>query len=216
MNVLIKSSARTGSHMLYDMFCAMGYDGYHTSWFFRDIDSQNRPRLASVSGEPNEEYLLHGLDGIVVHDHTNWVPNDPENWWIIYTKRCDVIAQALSQALAEHVKEYYVDGGVIGYTDKEYPPFEVDLFSILGKCKHRELWEKNLDRVFLDNNWRFRDVLTFESLVSKNPIDICFYLGLPSTDLPNDYTWETQKSPRNTRDMIINYDAAYDFCKRNL
>tara|TARA_S200002703_G_scaffold25829_1_gene22196 strand:+ start:750 stop:1388 length:639 start_codon:yes stop_codon:yes gene_type:complete len=212
MNILIKSSARTGSHMLYDMFCAMGYKGYHTSWFYRDIDCMNRPRLAHKKG-----YLESGQHNIVVHDHTNWVPDNPEEWWLIYSQRCDIIAQSLSEELAAHIKEYHPDDGALGYSETEYKPFTVPIFSLLGKCKHRQQWNYNLDRVFTEHNWLHRDVLVYESLVNKTPRDVIKFLGMSTLHrLPDDYTWDSQKSPRSTREMILNYDEAYEFCRRNM
>lgn len=204
--------------MIYNMFRSMGFRGYPTKAYPHDIDSENRPRLNILNDKNEYRYLDKELDNIVVHDHTFWVPDDPENWWLIYSTRVDIIAQSLSEALANRISEYHAyRGKPKSYTDIEYEPFEVDSHAILGKCKYRQTWNKNLDRIFSDYNWFARDVVNFETLIEKTPKQLLDFLGNVSPDLlPDDYSWASQKSPRITRDMITNYDLVYNSCKREI
>ena len=205
--------------MFYDLCKHMGLTGHHISWFFKEVDHLNRPLLASEESLVHSgKYLDHSADNIVVHDHTNWVPNDPENWILIYTKRLDVVAQALDEVWAAHTKEY-VASGALPYTDKVFEPITVDMWAVLGKCMHREKWDSDLTDLYLNNVWKQSDVLYYESFSKQTPEYMSSYLGLampcnePNTE---PYTWDTQKSPRRPEDYILNYDETYKFCWEKL
>jgi len=209
---LIKSSARTGSHLLYFYLVSTGMTGYHTDWQIYDnrrgrLDKHNRPLLT------NGTYLNYQNDNVVIHDHTNWLPSDTENWHIIYTKRLDTIKQTISLKWAEHISEFVENNSLKhSYTNKTYEPIELDLEATLHHyIWHTGTWDRNLDKVFLQGNWKKADILYLETFLKKTPETVAAYLGIPQID----FSWDSQKNPRDVEKYIINYSEVYDFLEQH-
>lgn len=211
---LVKTSARTGSHLLYSYLMSTGLTGYHTDFQMYEghrgrLDKHNRPLLT------NGTYLNYQNDNVVIHDHTNWLPSDTENWHIIYTKRLDTIKQTISFLWAEHTSEYVAAGVAnknYSYTNKIYEPIELDLETTLQRHTFRtRTWERDLEKTFLQGNWKKADILYLETFLKKTPQTVAAYLGIPQID----FSWDSQKNPRDVEKYIINYSEVYNFLEQN-
>lgn len=203
---LIKSTTRTGSHLVYNLLESSGLRAEHVSWnLYRKHKSPPVwPFLA------NHSYLKLGPedDNIVVHDHTTWIPPDPENWNIIYTERHDKVAQTLSSIFAEKINEYLLEGlGSAAYSDKDISPFYLDPNATFKSHRKRIHYENNLMNLCKSYQWKKTYLFYFEDLIHATP-EMMSHIFQIEYDKKK-CSWDKQKNPRKAQDIILNYNELY-------
>lgn len=199
---LIKSTTRTGSHLLYSLLESSGLRAEHVSWdLYRKHSSPPVwPFLA------NHKYLKLGPEDndIVVHDHTTWIPPDPENWNVIHTTRIDKAAQTLSSIMCSKIDEYLLEGlGASTYSDKYISPFYLDPKATLKSHRKRIHYENNMKNLIDSHKWKASHLIYFEDLIQVTP-DLLAHMLQIEFD-PWQCKWKEQKNPRETQDIILNY-----------
>lgn len=199
---LIKSTTRTGSHLVFSLLEASGLRSEHV-WFIRYQEHKSPPVWPLLA---NHSHLKLGPEdnNIVVHDHTTWIPPDPENWNVIYTVRQDKSAQTLSSILAERLNEYVVEGvGVLTYSNKDITPFYLDPENTLKIHRERIHYENNMSNLLDSYNWKSCNTMSFEELIKTTPDSVASLLKIEFDK--DKCKWNEQKNPRKAQDIILNY-----------
>lgn len=199
---LIKSTTRTGSHLVFSLLEASGLRSEHV-WFSKYREHKSPPVWPILANHDNLK-LTPTDDNIVIHDHTTWIPPDSENWNIIYTERQDKAAQTLSSILAERLNEYVAEGvGVLTYSDKQITSFELDPIETIKTHRERLYYENNMKNLIASYKWKSFNIMYFEDLIISNP-DMIAHIFQIEYD-KDKCKWEEQKNPRKAQDVILNY-----------
>lgn len=204
---LIKSTTRTGSHLVFSLLEASGLRSEHV-WFTKYQEHKSPPVWPFLA---NHSYLKLGPEdnNIVVHDHTTWIPPDPENWNVIYTVRQDKSAQTLSSILAERLNEYVLEGvGGLTYSNKAITPFYLDTEKTLKVHRERIHYENNMSNLLDSYKWKSFNLMFFEDLIQTTPDVVAHILQIEYD--ASKCEWETQKNPRKAQDIILNYKELYN------
>lgn len=204
---LIKSTTRSGSHLLYNFLESSGLRAEHVSNYFykQENPSPAWPLLANHSNlrlKPED-------DNLVLHDHTTWIPPDTENWNLIYTVRADKIAQTISSVFAETIGEYLLEGlGKAVYTDTKIDPFTIDRDLVIVKHRKRQQYEQNLSKLIYSKKWKTTNLIYYEDLIQVSPEIISHMLRINYDK--EKCKWQEQKNPRSVKDYVINYNEIYE------
>lgn len=204
---LIKSTTRTGSHLVYSLLESSGLRSEHV-WFSK-YQQHKSPPVWPFLANHSDLRLKPDDDDIVVHDHTTWIPPDPENWNIVYTVRQDKAAQTLSSLFAEKLDEYVTEGvGVLTYSDKKISPFHLDLKQVVKSHWERIHYENNMKNLLDSYTWKSFNLMYFEDLIKTTPEVVSHILQI---DYDKDKCkWNEQKNPRKAQDIILNYNELYN------
>lgn len=204
---LIKSTRRTGSHLVYSLLKASGLRAEHVSWnLYR---KQKSPPVWPLLANHDNLRLSPDDDDIVVHDHTTWMPPDPENWNVIYTVREDTAAQTLSAILAWKIGEHLLEGlGASTYSDKYINPFYLDPKATLKSHRKRIHYENTMKNLVESCKWKSYNLMYFEHLIQTTP-DVVAHILQIEYDVRK-CKWEQQKNPRKAQDIILNYKELYN------
>jgi hypothetical protein len=204
---LIKSTTRTGSHLVYSLLESSGLRSEHVSWnLYRQ---QKSPPVWPLLANHDNLRLSADDNNIVVHDHTTWMPPDPENWNIVHTQRLDKAAQTLSSIFASKINEYLLDGlGGSTYSEKHITPFYLNPKDTLVSHRKRIYYENNMKNLINSRIWKSYNLMYFEDLILANPAMIAHIFQIEyDTDKCK---WSEQKNPRKAQDIIINYKELYN------
>ena len=177
--------------------------------WFRKYQQHKSPPVWPFLANHSDLRLKPDDDNIVVHDHTTWIPPDPENWNIVYTVRQDKAAQTLSSIFAEKLDEYVAEGvGVLAYSDKQISPFYLDPKYVVKSHRERIHYENNLENLLYSYKWKSFNLMYFEDLIQTTPDVVAHIL-----DIEYDVwkcKWDEQKNPRKVHDIILNYNELYN------
>ena len=207
MKWLIKSTTRTGSHLIYNLLQASGLRAEHVS--YARYQKHKSPPVYPYLANHEDLKLKAEDDNIVVHDHTTWLPPDTENWNIVYAERQDKPAQTLSSIAAGKINEYLLEGlGSSTYTDKYVSPFYLDPKATLISHRKRIHYENNLMNLCKSFQWRSSYLFYFEDLIQASP-DMIAHIFQIEYDKAQ-CNWDKQKNPRKVKDIIINYNSLYN------
>ena len=204
---LIKSTTRTVSHLVFSLLEASGLRSEHV-WFSKYREHNSPPVWPILANHDNLKLTLED-DNIVIHDHTTWIPPDPENWNIVYTVRQDKAAQTLSSLFAEKLDEYVAEGvGVLTYSDKQISPFHLDTKQVVKSHWERIHYENNMKNLLDSYTWKSFNLMYFEDLIKTTPEVVSHLLQI---DYDKDKCkWNEQKNPRKAQDIILNYNELYN------
>ena len=204
---LIKSTTRTGSHLVYSLLEASGLRAEHVS--FKLYREQSSPPVWPLLANHDNLRLSPEDDNIVVHDHTTWMPPDPENWNIVHTQRQDKAAQTLSSIFAGKINEYLLEGlGASSYSDKYITPFYLDPKATLKSHRKRIHYENNMRNLIDSRKWKSFNLMFFEDLIQTTP-DVVGHILQLEYDVWK-CKWDEQKNPRKAQDIILNYNELYN------
>ena len=196
---LIKSTTRSGSHLIYNLLVSSGLKGYHVTSNDNLFD-KNSLWLDQII---IDEKIIPTQSNVVLHDHTSWLPEDTKKWNLVYTKRKDQIAQTISSYFAGAVNEYVLEGNR-KYTNKKIEPFSISPGKILSHHKKRLAYENKLNSLVVNNKWKTNTTYYYEDLVKLSPDKVANFLNIKYDK--RICNWEEQKNPRVIKDYIKNYD----------
>lgn len=209
---LIKSTARSGSHLIYNILESSGLRAEHISNYL--YKKEENPPVWPLLANRDNLRLNPEDNNIVVHDHTTWIPPDTENWNLIYTTRLDKISQTISAAFAETIGEYLLEGlGKAVYTDTEIEPFTLSPELLLTKHRKRIQYEKKLETSIKNKKWKTYNLIYFEDLIQASP-SIISHMFRIDCDV-NKCKWQEQKNPRSVSFYVVNYDEIYNLLSQN-
>jgi hypothetical protein len=200
MNYLIKSTGRSGTHLLQGALASLGYTPY-------EVD------VLKVFSKKYESFppLKHGKifptdpDNLVIHDHSTWVPNNPEDYVVILLKRKDYAAQILSIMLSKLTGEWSPDQ----YTTKEVKPTFLDLEEV------KEVWKWNLrvrqlqEKKIIEQTWKKSYSVYLEDIIDLGNYITCEF-GEEPAHIEPDLLDSKFKNPRKPKEYLLNYSDAYD------
>lgn len=182
MKYVVKTTGRTGSHIITKYFCKKGFMAHQD---YGDYDYNSVVR--EYDRDAIERYLT---TNIVVHSHRiDWVPHDIENFNLIISLRRNKMLQTLSKMVSMKT------GQNTNYPKKlESNSIHIDPDNFLRKL-YKSKAEDNKLQGIVNKGW-----LSVQTIYYEDPLDI--NLDLP--DILDDYYVE--KSNIDYEQVVSNYD----------
>ena len=176
---IVTGSGRTGSHWLEQVIrFVTDYDAVP----IREI-TQDRPFVS-------HDHEIQNLVG---------VPQPVrESCLMIFTRRSDLFAQALSLAVARHTDEWFE------YSDRAVQPFEIDPDYFETLIMGSREWNDRFDRQVRPCYPRVLDV-AFETLSREDPIEDWVASMIGMANHAGHKSWQSNRNRRAYRQLVENY-----------
>lgn len=195
MKYVVKTTGRTGSHIITEYFHKKGFVSFqdYGDYNYDTYEEMKEIALSFLPGEKQydrdavQRYLT---DNIVVHSHRiDWLPNDIENFNLIISLRRNKLLQTLSSMVALET------GQKTKYPKKlESNSIHIDPDKFLGKLYSLNTEDNKLQGI-VNKGW-----LSVQEIYYEDPLGI--NLDLP--DILDDYYVE--KSNIDYEQVVSNYD----------
>jgi len=183
--VLLKTSGRTGSHLILDYFESIGFKSMFTA-----TDETDKLYQYGLTE------LVLPLDKTIVQCHLKNIPKETKEWNLIYNKRHDIVCQTLSSIIARHTNVWHGVANVV--------PFTVSEKTVKKELVTHIAFNYYMDLVCNTVPWKSVHILEMEDFIT-NPSNLPKLLNLGNTYKD---TWDHVKHKKAIKyiDAISNYE----------
>ena len=192
--ILLKTSGRTGSHLILDYFEFIGHKVMFTA---------NTAPITLYEYGITEQ--LVSITNTIVQCHLKEMPKDTHKWDLIFNKRHDLICQTLSSIIARQTNVWHVDA--------KAEQFKVEESFVKQELIKHMAYNTYMDLVCKHVEWKSVTVIEMEDIIT-NPRNIPRLLG---KDDVYKSSWEhlNHKKAMGYRDAIANYDEVIIMIKES-
>jgi len=198
-NIIILANPRSGSHWVENIIWDLCCEGSHKRF---NVNKDGITLLPHM-------WIAHTHNLTFFEGHREFNPY--KSCILVYTRRKDHFARAVSHVVAEHTTEYY------GYSDKPVVPFRVDHYIWLNRYHAGPIMDQRVDVEVRPLYSHVVDIYYEDLCEASNAEEfVAGKLGFTYAKTKGYYQSKGKPNTRNYKDIIINWSDLLEWTPTNL